>query len=47
MDHAAYQRHQQLAMVQLTPLAWQAAWAEGQAMLVEQIVEYALGDVTR
>jgi hypothetical protein len=43
-DRAAYERDVTTAHNQLDAAAWQAAWAEGQAMTLEQAITYALGE---
>jgi predicted ATPase/DNA-binding SARP family transcriptional activator/DNA-binding CsgD family transcriptional regulator len=41
-DHSLYQGQVSAARAELDEAAWQAAWAEGQAMTPEQAMEYAL-----
>jgi DNA-binding CsgD family transcriptional regulator/tetratricopeptide (TPR) repeat protein len=41
-DLAEYDRYQAMAHVQLDDAAWEAAWAEGQAMTMEQAIKLAL-----
>ena len=38
-----YVRRVAIAQARLDPMAWVSAWAQGQALSLEQAVEYALG----
>jgi hypothetical protein len=42
VDEALYQPYLAAAQGELDEAAWAAAWAEGQAMTLEQAVAYAL-----
>ena len=44
--HRVYERHLAFAQMHLDEAAWQAAWAEGHAMTLEQAVAYALEQVS-
>jgi hypothetical protein len=41
-EQAFYERHQATTQAVLGDAAFAAAWAEGQAMTLEQAIEYAL-----
>ena len=41
-EHSVRERHVAIAQVHLDEAAWQAAWAEGRAMTLEQAIAYAL-----
>jgi hypothetical protein len=43
-DRKDYERYLASARAQLDEAAWEAAWQEGQAMTLEQAVEYALNE---
>ncbi len=44
VDRSRYERYLAAARAQSTEAVWNAAWAEGQAMTLEQAVAYALED---
>ncbi|HSH79264.1 MAG TPA: hypothetical protein VLA19_12125 [Herpetosiphonaceae bacterium] len=41
-ERSEHERHVAIARAQMDEAAWQAAWAEGRAMTLEQAVAYAL-----
>ncbi|HSH77162.1 MAG TPA: hypothetical protein VLA19_01370 [Herpetosiphonaceae bacterium] len=43
-ERSKHERHVAIARAQMDEAAWQAAWAEGRAMTLEQAVAYALED---
>ena len=47
-ERSVQERHVAIARAQMDETAWQAAWAEGRAMPLEQAIAYALemGDPT-